>query len=410
MKILLITPSLPYPLDTGGRQAVFNIIERMQYEAEVHLVYYHQTKQDKFMPQINKLLPQVVLHPFSKQKFSLSYLFLVLEAKLKEKVLFSNSNSYIFNPDYSQTSHFFDFLNNVVKSVKPDLIQTEFYDFQNLAFALPDNLPKVFVQHEIRSVLNKQRNIQIATTDTYLKYMYKKTDAYEVCAMNHYDSVFTLTELDKQKLLDLNVNVPIYCSPAGISIEGKRNKYSFDNKLVFVGGGAHRPNYESLLWFVQRVWADLKRERVNIKLRVVGSWNRTQIDKIKSIADDIEFTGFVPDLKTEYKGAISIVPITTGSGMRMKILDAAIYGAPFITTSIGVQGMPFKNMESCYVADKPVDFKERIVELLDSEELRFKFYLNAFNIVNEFYSMDSLAKRRIDYYKEIIDDFRNQSD
>ena len=98
-----------------------------------------------------------------------------------------------------------------------------------------------------------------------------------------------------------------------------------------------------------------------------------------------------------------IVPILNGSGMRMKILDAAAMNVPFITTSVGVEGLDFKNEESCLVADTPIEFAAALERLVKDEALRRKIANNAFAVFDETYSKLALAKVRDNIYSFIVE-------
>ena len=92
-----------------------------------------------------------------------------------------------------------------------------------------------------------------------------------------------------------------------------------------------------------------------------------------------------------------IVPITIGSGIRMKILEAASRGVPFVTTTVGVEGIPVENGVHCFVADTPGDFFEAVVKLQDTE-LRRRFAVNANQLVKKCFSVEALRKNRLDIY------------
>jgi glycosyltransferase involved in cell wall biosynthesis len=87
----------------------------------------------------------------------------------------------------------------------------------------------------------------------------------------------------------------------------------------------------------------------------------------------------------------------------MKILEAAALGVPFITTSVGVEGLKFSHLESCLIADTPEEFATALTSLMNSEELRQKLTENAAKVFEENYSVKSLSEiRNKVYYKEVV--------
>lgn len=117
-----------------------------------------------------------------------------------------------------------------------------------------------------------------------------------------------------------------------------------------------------------------------------------------SISGKIEFLGFVDDLQNAIKDSVMIVPIMIGSGIRMKILEAAAMGVTFVTTTIGVYGMPFENMKECIIADNPNDFVNGIINCLNYN-FRIKLIENAHKKYLSTYSLEKLKESRIKAYE-----------
>ena len=100
--------------------------------------------------------------------------------------------------------------------------------------------------------------------------------------------------------------------------------------------------------------------------------------------------------------SILIVPLLTGSGMRMKILDAAAIGAPFVTTSVGVEGLLFRPDESCLVGNSPMEFAQAINRLVADENLKKTLAYNAQDIFKNYYSIEALSKIRNAIYNNML--------
>ena len=399
MRILIISPFLPYPIKSGGAQAVFNMVNYLQHYMDVHFLY--QTKSLSGDGAIKKSWTKVKLHPFYAKR-SFQSLTVRLGLKFMNRFFIQEkgygwlqSASNYFLPD------FLEFVKDTILKEEPDLVQTEFYNCVDLVYALPVHVKKVFIQHEIHYVINAQR-LSGGNLSVHKQFAFQKLKVEEIAAMNQYDSVFTLTENDKMELFENGVVVPIYSSPAGIEQPKERNKCIFENKLIFVGTSGHYPNYEGIKWFIDNVWEIIEKRHPEIKLNIIGKWDRNYTESICAKSSNIVFKGFVPDLQEEYKGAIAIVPILQGSGMRMKIIDAVNFGSPFVSTTIGVEGLEYKNGEDCFIADEPSEFAQRIIELVESQDLRQRFYDHSALVRDEYYSMDALARRRMELYKKVV--------
>ena len=116
---------------------------------------------------------------------------------------------------------------------------------------------------------------------------------------------------------------------------------------------------------------------------------------------NISFLGFVDDLRSALQNTIMIVPITIGSGIRMKILEAANLGVPFISTSVGAEGIPLQNGTHCMIADSPSEFTNAILQLKDDKK-RTTLIQNAHQLIKKNYSMEALRQNRLDIYSSIF--------
>ena len=96
-----------------------------------------------------------------------------------------------------------------------------------------------------------------------------------------------------------------------------------------------------------------------------------------------------------------IVPILVGSGIRMKILESSQIGVPFITTSVGVEGLPFQDAKDCFIADTSADFVNKIQLLSRDARLRNLMILNAKKVVEKSFSYDALMKNRLNIINSI---------
>jgi glycosyltransferase involved in cell wall biosynthesis len=111
--------------------------------------------------------------------------------------------------------------------------------------------------------------------------------------------------------------------------------------------------------------------------------------------------GFVENLESAIQNTIMIVPITIGSGIRMKILEAAKLGIPFVSTTIGAEGIPVQSGKHCLLADDPSDFVDAILQLRDHDK-RAMFIKKAHQLIEDNYSLEALKLNRHSLYASIF--------
>jgi len=146
--------------------------------------------------------------------------------------------------------------------------------------------------------------------------------------------------------------------------------------LLFTGTMSYRPNGEAVRHFVKQILPLILRERADAQFHVVGD---APSKEVKALAGRHVFVhGFVPDMRIYHRqAAVVVVPLLRGGGTKLKVLEAAAMGKAIVTTSHGVDGLPFRNGEEVLVADAPTDFARAVVSAADDPALRQKLGENA---------------------------------
>ncbi|MBV9302206.1 MAG: glycosyltransferase [Acidobacteriaceae bacterium] len=140
------------------------------------------------------------------------------------------------------------------------------------------------------------------------------------------------------------------------------------NTMLFVGSFRHAPNEEAVKWFVREVLPAVLKSKREAKLIVVGSEAPASL---RDLGDhpNVQFTGFVQDIREPLEQyAVFVCPILSGSGMRVKLLEAFASGMPVVSTRIGAEGLAERSGEVSELADEPEAFASAVVRLLDDDE------------------------------------------
>lgn len=404
MNIVILTSLLPYPLTSGGAQAQYNMIDKLRFRHKISIIFPERKANSvSAMNVLQDKWPEVTFYPYKYWRQLLDVRFLVSKLKRALDLKFRASCDRfkverLLKP-YGMPSdnRFKSFLNDVIVKEKADIVQIEFFQLLHHVNMLPTNVKKLFIHHELRYMRN-QRLLSDITLKPYEVDLYNSVKQGEIDDLNLFDKVVTLTSVDKEELIKSGVKVPIYVSPAAVNTPLLSYR-GWNGKIVFLGGYGHIPNQEGLNWFLNSVVPNINWEKYpNVRIDIVGKgWSESMFtnlsDKVK-----IYFHGFVEDLSSVMSGAIMIVPILSGSGMRMKILEASALGVPFVTTTVGVEGLDFVDKSSCLIADTTEAWVDALENLMNSESLRFKLSESASLIYCEKYSVDALSKVRESVY------------
>lgn len=143
--------------------------------------------------------------------------------------------------------------------------------------------------------------------------------------------------------------------------------------LVFVGGFAHPPNADAVLWFASEIFPAIRRQIPDIQFYVVGSKVTDEIKELEQPGNGIIIKGFVSDEELEaiyQQCRIVVVPLRYGAGVKGKVVEAIYNGAPIVTTSVGAEGIP-EVEKTLAVADGAEEFADAVVSLYrDPERLK----------------------------------------
>lgn len=416
-KILIIQPFIPYPLNTGGNQAMYNGIKAIYSNTDVYLTFETkntQEDQENIYRLQEKLGGTVKIIPYIKEEIKENKSILkeihIFLWKIKLFILSFLGYSQNFKQEYkvwqgkynAKDDSRVDFINRIIDKHKINIVQCEMLQTAPYALTLPPKVKKIFVHHEIGfireelNVISKTKNPEIYSEDLEI---YKKN---EVEILNKFDCIITLSAIDTKKLKSAGVIVPIETSLAIVKFEPQKKIISEDYKtLTFVGPSCHNPNVVGIKWFLENCWHKLKSIDSEYKLQIIGNWEKVFVQEIKRNYSNIIFKGFVEDLSSTIQNTIMIVPITVGSGIRMKILEACVNGVPVISTSVGAEGLPLIDGEDCLIANTPENFINSILKMKD-KNLRMQFIHNSMKKIIELYSFDTLKRNRNSILDNVI--------
>ena len=131
-------------------------------------------------------------------------------------------------------------------------------------------------------------------------------------------------------------------------------------------------------------------KKYNITIFFIGFWSKRTQKQWSSKYKNLDFLGFVENLHNCLSGSISIVPITIGSGIRMKILEAVMMGIPFVSIEVGVDGLPFRDSEDCFICNEAADFAHKILMLKNDFALQQQFVKSANEKIKTSFSPEKL--------------------
>ncbi len=191
---------------------------------------------------------------------------------------------------------------------------------------------------------------------------------YEARACLAFDQVVTVTEADRQALGQLYSTghqpsfrvIPICIDTRAVTPQARAAAPG----ILFLGGMHWPPNAEGLSWFAESILPAIRASEPGARLLAIGRQPPQSLQR-PEVADFIEAPGYVEDTEAFWaRSQVFIVPLRSGGGMRVKILDAWAQGLPVVSTTIGAEGLQYQQGENILIADTPDDFARAVVTIL----------------------------------------------
>jgi glycosyltransferase involved in cell wall biosynthesis len=161
-----------------------------------------------------------------------------------------------------------------------------------------------------------------------------------------------------------------------------------EGTALFVASMSYEPNREAVHWWADRVWPHITD---GTRLTVVGRGAEEALNDLRG-HEAVDLVGEVADVAPQLaKAAVVVVPLLSGGGSRLKILEAMAWNRPVVTTHKGAEGLPLVHMESALLADDPKEFAHLLMRLRADTDLAGRLAERANEIVRDF-SWDRIGR------------------
>jgi glycosyltransferase involved in cell wall biosynthesis len=161
--------------------------------------------------------------------------------------------------------------------------------------------------------------------------------------------------------------------------------------LGFIGSFAHTPNVDAVQWLLTDIWPQIRRAKPSARLRIGGAGS-LQMFGFAQGKDGVEILDFVNDLGAYYQSlSLVIAPLRFGAGTRVKIIEAAGYAMPIVSTTLGAEGLAFNNGTEILLADNSDQFAAQCVKLLENQDLAIEIGIAARRSFEQHYNRNAVV-------------------
>lgn len=386
-KLLIVTIHPLYPISHGG---IVRVIEEAKFLAgngiEVHLLGNLTRKKEL---EIVEKITGAKAYTYS----IFSYLTSGISGKFG-----------LFEKGWINNSFIGYDIRKLVKKIKPDIIQAEFIHAANQVI-------KISQEFKIPSVIS-EHNVEYIKLSMEEQGAIEKLRSIEKNICNYADYITTVSQKDKEELIKIGVNRPIIAIPNGVDYgryqvktevrERLRQKYGIqknDLVLIFHGTLNYSPNIAADDLLKNKIFPELCKMHKNLKLLLIGPGRKSLIgDNIIELSE-ISFDEFPMYLSM---GDIGIVPLTSGSGTRLKIIEYLATGIPTVSTQIGAEGLPVDHGRDILIAqDAGDDLIKKTANLLDDIQLQQRLSENGKKLVIDKLDWNIVLREYLKIYNEL---------
>lgn len=397
MRILFIVDSIPFPILGGASLRNYNLLRRLAAEHEVWLVAFtknaEQTKSVEHIKEFCAGVEVVESHSQSALSDLPNYIKYVLNGIPPELRLFKSKALIQKIQDLlSQIQFDVIHIDQIFMGLYLEEIPIE--EQSRTLWGLHD---VDFVKYE-RIIQLEQKKVRRFRLWLNNQFMYHWEPNYAA----KFGRCITVSELDKQLLIDENPDLKIEVIPNGVDAFSFAPMPEFQGKhaLIFVGNMAYLPCIDAVLYFYEQILPIILQSIPDVEFWIVGKDPSEQILRLNS--DKVHVTGRVEDVRPYYEqSTVCVVPLRAGGGTRLKILEAIALGRPVVSTSIGCEGLNLLDNEHILIADDPVSFAQKTIRLLTDPSFRQHVVCNGRQIIETRYDWNVIAKRLIEVYQEV---------
>lgn len=392
MRVLFLTQVLPWPLDAGAKVRAYYTLRQLSTHHEITLVSFVREEADALaFAQLNRVCSRVYAVFLRRRMLSDCWYFtsslisgkpflLVRDRRramerMIEAVVARDGPFDVIHADQLCMAPYALFARRLAGDRTKTIL-----DQHNAVFRIPERLAETE-----RSILKR----------LVLKAEAKKLCGEEVRLCNSFDRVVWVTSLDRQALANYGLAaqessrgavIPIAIEPPELPpsnvISGKAEGCC--PRVTFLGGLHWPPNGEGISWFLRTIWPKVRNVVPNALLTIIGR-RPSRLSRLDG-GESVEYAGHVDNLAPYLQStAVFVVPLLSGGGMRVKILDAWGWGLPVVSTSVGAEGLMFIDGQNGLLADTPAAFTSAVTRILTDAVLAAKLGAAGRRTVEEHY-------------------------
>lgn len=393
MKVLMLTPYLPYPPSSGGQIRSYNLIKYLSRKHEITLCSLIKSREEtKYIEPLKKFCTKVYVFQRVHKPWTLSNIL---------KTGFS-SYPFLVIRNFSQEEK--ELLKNILDKESFDIIHAEtFYVSPHIP---PTKIPIVLVDQTIEYEVYQHyvSNFKIPFLRPLLFLDVLKIKYWESYFWKKASRVVAVSARDAGVMKSVVADLKVEVVPNGVGDDLMEDvPVHFNYTILFMGNYAWLQNIEAARILVKQVYPLILKKLPQVQLIIAGQ-NTDKVSRLRS--EGITLYNFKIDdiegVKRAYRSSgVLVAPLYGPGGTRLKILGAMATKLPVVTTTVGIEGIEAKNGIDVLWGDTPKDLVELTVDLLTNKKLYEKIAQNGRSLVEKKYTYGAIAENLSQIYEQV---------
>ena len=373
MKIFVLLPRIPYPLEKGDKLRAFNQIKQLAKHNEIVLCALNddpKTDEQRAFQTLQPFCVSINFISISKPQIVLG----LARAFLKGLPM---QCGYFYNRKAARK------IDALIEKHKPDML---FGQLLRVAeYIRKKDIPKTIDYQDVFSYGMKRRaDIASPVTRPVFSMEYRRLKRYEAAIFDDFDVKTIISEPDRELIPHPKKN-EILIIPNGVDHEffapqEREKKYD----IVFTGNMSYAPNVNAVDYLANEILPIVWKQIPNAKMYVAGA---TPDPKVKKAAcANIIISGWLDDIRDAYaQSRIFIAPMRIGTGLQNKLLEAMSMGLPCITTPLANGSLGAENGKKILVGNNAEELAQHIITLLTDNDRAKQIAQAGFDFTNRVY-------------------------
>jgi polysaccharide biosynthesis protein PslH len=367
-KILFISPTFPYPLTTGNRVRIQELLLTLkELGHEVHFLYINTEPFDQNQVKENSWSDKVYVAPYkSPHKTFLKRAIRKIKRILNHDSAFTYSIDGLYDPSLNQ------FIASVASQADFDVVIVLHVFFSKALEFFNDKVLKII---DTMDVFTNRHTLYLRHKQ--LPHWYSTTVEEEAKGLNRADIIIAIQNKEKEFFSKLTSKKIVV---VGHKVDLKKPiQSSFNTKIILCIGASNPMNIRGINFFIQEIFPLIRSRFPDARLLLAG----TICDEIEDCEACIRL-GKVEDLQAVYDLAnVVINPVPYGTGLKIKTIEALGYSKPLVTTSVGADGLEDGKGKAFLVGDTPEEFVDAIVTIFSDAKVAENLAMNAYEFAKK---------------------------